>query len=112
MTHQQPSERAVLDAAMDEETWMGQVVTAARLLGWMVYHTYDSRRSEPGFPDLVLCHPEKRKTLCVELKRQDGKLTQAQDAWLRVLEASGVRCAVWRPGDWPTVEKVLTESEA
>jgi hypothetical protein len=35
---------------MTERTWQDQVVEAATLFGWAVYHTYDSRRSAPGFP--------------------------------------------------------------
>ena len=48
------------------------VVDLARTLGWRVYHTYDSRRSQPGFPDLVLV---RERILFLELKSETGKLS-------------------------------------
>jgi hypothetical protein len=33
------------------------VVGVAQLYGWAHYHTHDSRRSDEGWPDLVLCRP-------------------------------------------------------
>ena len=46
---------------MTEKQFMAQVVELAKLKGWLVYHTYDSRRSEPGFPDLCMV----RKGTCL-----------------------------------------------
>ena len=37
-----------------EKDFMDKLLGAAVPAGWMVYHTYDSRRSTAGFPDLVL----------------------------------------------------------
>src|SRR5688572_19177552 len=37
-----------------ERAFQAQVVKYARLMGWTAYHTHDSRRSQAGFPDLVL----------------------------------------------------------
>lgn len=59
------------------------------------YHTHDSRRSPSGFPDLVCVGP--RGVLYRELKRQNGKLTKAQEAWLAALTAAGQDAGVWRP---------------
>ena len=39
---------------MTEREWQAQVVSAAQALGWTTYHTHDSRRSNKGWPDLVL----------------------------------------------------------
>ncbi len=44
-------------AVLSEADFMDQVIDLAHLYGWMVYHTYDSRRSAPGYPDLAFCHP-------------------------------------------------------
>ena len=43
-----------LDAAVTEKEFQAVVVEYAQRLGYMVYHTYDSRRSQRGFPDLVM----------------------------------------------------------
>ncbi len=39
---------------MTEADFQGQVVELAQLHRWHVYHTFDSRRSHAGFPDLLL----------------------------------------------------------
>jgi hypothetical protein len=69
----------------------------ARLTGWAMYHTHDSRRSEPGFPDLVLMRPP--RILFRELKTETGRVTPAQQKWLDELTACGADAAVWRPRD-------------
>ena len=38
---------------MTEKQFQSHIVQYAKMRGWLVYHTHDSRRSEPGFPDLV-----------------------------------------------------------
>lgn len=82
---------------MSEADFQAQVVKFARLTGWLCYHTYDSRRSEPGFPDLVLTNAERDTTLFAELKADGGKVTAAQRKWLRALRATGQIACVWRP---------------
>jgi hypothetical protein len=43
------------DGELRESVFQDQIVGLARFYGWdRVYHTHDSRRSHPGFPDLVL----------------------------------------------------------
>jgi VRR-NUC domain len=61
------------------------------------YHTFDSRKSPSGFPDLVLVGP--RGVLFRELKRQAKKPTPAQAEWLAALCRAGADAAVWRPSD-------------
>jgi hypothetical protein len=81
-----------------EDAWQAMVVTAARRLGWRVYHTHDSRRSEPGFPDLVLVRPP--DLLFIELKTVKGRVTPEQVEWIADLGLVGkVEAFVWRPGD-------------
>ena len=58
---------------MTEREFMEAVRHLARMTGWRCYHTHDSRRSEPGFPDLVLVRGG--KALFVELKTAHGRLT-------------------------------------
>lgn len=40
--------------AVMEKVFQAQVLDLAHLSGWLCYHTHNSRRSAPGFPDLVL----------------------------------------------------------
>lgn len=66
-------------------------------LGLHHYHTFDSRRSEPGFPDSVIAGTG---ILFRELKSRDGVLKPEQRRWGRILERAGGNWAVWRPADW------------
>jgi hypothetical protein len=90
-------ERAVLDYA-----WIKK---------WVTYHTFDSRRSNPGFPDLVLVR--KGCLLLVELKSEKGRVSLAQREWLTELgnvkgwHPESVRVCLWRPSDWDEIERVL-----
>ena len=46
--------RTVLQEAITEEQFQQQIIDLADVRGWWHYHTRDSRRSDEGFPDLVL----------------------------------------------------------
>lgn len=91
--------RAALNAPMllTEKAWQQLVVDAARLHGWHVHHHFDSRRSEPGFPDLVLTRPP--EAIFVELKTDTGKVTPAQIAYLDRLRRCALETHIWRPAD-------------
>jgi len=91
--------------ALTEKELQSLVHALAAARGWThVYHTYSSRRSEPGFPDLVLVHPGQGRVVFAELKTMRGKLTPAQESWIAALEtAQGdgtVRVCVWFPCCW------------
>ena len=117
-----PSPRAVLDSAISEKQFQANVIALARLNHWAVYHAYDSRRSEPGFPDLVLIRDG--KLLFAELKTERGRVSAAQKHWLEELltvtratwrygAADGVVSVyVWRPSQWAQIEAVLTRKGA
>lgn len=92
---------------MREEAFRQQVRGIARMFGWMMYHTYDSRRSDPGFPDEVFAHPQRKRVLFVEFKNEKGKLTQAQWNWLNALAVAGQEVAVWRPQQMDRIRMVL-----
>jgi hypothetical protein len=93
---------------LTEKQWQRQLVDLARQLGWTVYHTYDSRRSQPGFPDLVLVRD---RVLYVELKREQGRLTDAQAGWLDKLRAAGAEAYCWRPRDLEDAGLTLARRE-
>ena len=88
---------AAQSSAMTERDLLEQCRAAAKTLGLLCYHTHDSRRSEPGFPDLVIVG--RGGVLIRELKRQRGKVTVAQTVWLDALEHAGADAGVWRPAD-------------
>lgn len=99
-----------LDAArsMSEADLHNVIMRLARLTGWLAYHTYDSRKSEPGFPDLILVKGE--TLLAVELKRQARKPNSSQQHWLAALGiVKQVEAYTWRPSDWldGTIERRL-----
>lgn len=93
---------------MTEKQLQAAIVKTARLLGWRVYHTYDSRRSEPGFPDLSMVKGD--RLVFAELKTEKGKVSDAQAEWLDALWQTS-ETYVWRPAQWldGTVERVLRE---
>lgn len=101
---------------MTESQLQASIVETAQLLGWLVYHTRDSRGSHPGFPDLVLVRAPTAvragRLLFVELKSAAGTLELEQLLWLATLRAvAGAHALVcggqpalevfeWRPADW------------
>lgn len=87
-----------------EKEWQRTVVDLAKQLGWRHYHTFDSRRSTHGFPDLVLVRD---RVLYLELKREKGRLTDEQIDWLRRLRAAGAEAYVARPRHLEAVAAVL-----
>lgn len=101
--------RTILDATISEKEFQQQVVDAARRLGWRCFHTYDSRRSEPGFPDLLCVRDG--ELIVAELKSERGRLSPAQQRWIagfrEVQYQRGVRVFVWKPSDWEQIERVL-----
>ena len=44
-------------ALITEKDFQATVIDLARSLGWIVGFTHDSRKSEPGEPDLRMVHP-------------------------------------------------------
>jgi len=93
--------------AMSEKELQTRVKALAEANGWKVYHTYDSRKSDPGFPDLVLVRGE--HVYFWELKTQSGKVTKEQAEWIDALgEAVWWSASVRRPSDWPDIVEVLT----
>jgi hypothetical protein len=90
---------------ISEKHWQNDVIEIAQLFGWRCYHTYDSRRSHPGFPDLILVRPP--VLIAAELKTERGRVTPIQQAWLDDLDdCTEIRTHVWRPADR---DQVLTE---
>lgn len=105
---------------LTEARWQRQVVEYAALMGWRVWHDNATNaprlcsscgevtrlpRNARGLPDLILVR--RPRVVWAELKADRGRLTDEQAAWLSDLRASGQEVHLWRPSDWPTVERVL-----
>ena len=90
---------------MSEDEFQRRVLQLAKALGWEHYHTHDSRRSNPGFPDLVLWRD---RLLFRELKTNTGKATPAQLETLFALQGAGADARVWRPKMWEAIVEELT----
>lgn len=93
-------------ALVPEKAFQQAVLDYARLMGWMVYHTHDSRHSAAGFPDLVMVR--QGRMVVAELKRVGGKPTAEQAAWLAEMGAvAGCDSYSWTPVSWDEIEGVL-----
>ena len=91
----------VLSKAMTEKQLQAHIVAAAAQLGYLCYHTFDSRKSGFGFPDLIIVDCAQGRVLALECKRQGKLPTAAQIAWLEALGAvAGISARVVYPADW------------
>lgn len=103
-----------------ERDFHAQVVKLAAYLGWSMWHDAATNaprvcwsckapargpRNASGLPDLLLVRGE--RLIWAELKAQDGVTTPEQREWIARLRAAGETVYVWRPNDWPEIEKVL-----
>ena len=92
----------------EEEVLQDSIIELAKLLGYLHYHTHDSRRSAKGFPDLVLVHERTGTLIFIEVKSETGTLSKNQFIWGVALNKV-VQYHVLRPADWAngTVEHFL-----
>lgn len=113
--------------AGSEAAFQQQVLNLAELYGWRAYHTHNSRRSQPGFPDLVLIRGA--ELIFAELKTDKGRLRPEQEAWIAelavvmraVTDARAAACVsvhavelephvdvyLWRPADFDELHQRL-----
>ncbi len=100
-----------------EKQFAQTVINMARAYGWIVGCTHDSRKSEPGEPDLRMVHPDQRRVIFAELKTEKGRLSKGhwnlrqtrwlpgQDDWLEALrQCPGVETYLWRPSDMDEID--------
>ncbi len=88
-----------------EKVFQAAVIALAEREGWEPYHTFNSKRSHPGWPDLVLVKPP--VLILAELKTDTGRTTAEQDRWLELLRGvPGVRVRLW-PSLWLAIVSEL-----
>jgi hypothetical protein len=89
--------------SMSERELQDLVLAAARALGYVCYHTFDSRRSQAGFPDIVAVRAwvsGPPRVVFIELKSRTGRLKPDQYTWRGALTMAGAEYYLWRPDDW------------
>lgn len=96
---------------MTEDELLDLVVKECGRLGYLVYHTKDSRsvnKLGKGFPDLVIV--TKNDVLFVELKDDWQPLKPEQTTWRYSLMSVDAHHEVWRPADWRDgyIQRVLS----
>ena len=127
MTEQRPNGGSANDAVRVEqplrirERFFNDGVTdAAEHYGWRTFHLRDRDSIHivrgRGFPDLVMFRKNPItgdiELLAAELKRDyDSTTFPEQEEWLEAL-CSRMPTYVWRPDDWPDIEKILDEGTA
>ena len=95
---------------MTEKEFQGSIIKLFKWTKWDYYHTHDSRRSNPGWPDLVMWHEDHPGLGIIyrELKKSDDeKPSKDQRRVLKGLKRCGADVQVWRPSDWPEIERLL-----
>lgn len=95
-------------APLTEKELSKNIIKEAKELGWKAYHTFFSKWSERGFPDLLMIRDG--KILAWELKNATGKVSEAQQEWLDAFGlVPGVDARVVRPDDLEEAYKVLVD---
>jgi hypothetical protein len=80
------------------------IVELAQWRRWRVYHTFDSRRSQSGFPDLTLARD---RVIFAELKRVGERPRSVQVEWLDDLAKAGAEVYVWTLDDLHEIGRIL-----
>lgn len=90
---------------MNETQWQARITDLCDWYRMKWYHVNDSRKDKSGFPDLVIVG--KHGVVFAELKSDTGKVSMAQREFLDALHVAGAEVYIWRPEDWPQVQRVL-----
>jgi hypothetical protein len=129
MPEKAEARRVVSATGPSDQPFQQQVVDLARIQGWRVYHTFDGCRFADGFPNLVVVRGP--HVIFSELKRDTGRVSSDQEAWLTALDevaeavdlaaesaaAQGIdprrlphlEVHIWRPADWPHIKTRLAD---
>ena len=109
-------------ATVSEAQFQTRVIRLVRDLGYEIYHhtTTPTRCRQcgtkstggrivtsKGFPDLVIARTDPPRLIYAELKSAKGRIAPEQKEWQERLEANGQEFYIWRPSDWPEIERIL-----
>ena len=98
-------------AHISEKEFQQTVIAAFTAACWHAYHNPDSRRSSAGWPDLQLLKPVSRagpaQLVFAELKTAQGRTSVIQKAVHQALTDAGQEVYLWRPDDWPEIERIV-----
>ena len=107
----------VRDRAMTEAELLAAVIDLAHIYGWLAAHFRPCKTGRGwrtpvqgdgvGFPDLILTG--RGRVIVAELKRETGRATPEQLAWIAAFDDAGVASFVWRPGDLEAIAKELSQ---
>jgi len=96
--------RAVRNADALEDDWLVGVTGALTAGGWLWTHVGRSDlaqlQGQPGVPDIIAVHPQRRRMLVLEIKAEHGDYRPFQEAWLDAFRGAGVDARTVRPGDY------------
>ena len=104
---------AISHALVSERDFERAVIQLAKLHGWLVHVERPAQtnkgwrtpiQGDSGWVDLILV---RERVLFRELKTDRGRVTPQQQEWLERLQAAGADAGIWRPSDWPDIERTL-----
>lgn len=103
-------ERNARTDAQIESDLLRQIMKVADAAGRLSYHTVNSRKSRPGFPDITTIHRDGGRLIIAETKMEWGVLSTEQKHWKHALErCTGVDYYLWYPEDWDTIAERLAK---
>ena len=89
-----------------EAAYQRMVVDLLTMYRFRVFHTYDSRRSAPGFPDVIAT--DGQRLFVWEFKTERGQVSPDQEAWIVALRPFATDARVVRPSDWDELVAIIT----
>jgi hypothetical protein len=101
-----------------EKDFQKQIIDLGHLYGWRIalfrpalrqsgHYSTPVGADGAGWPDLTLV--KGRRLIFAEIKAQAGVTSPDQDIWLDCLKQTGAAVFIWKPSDWDSIQKVLTE---
>lgn len=92
-----------------ERDFQNHIIWLAKAHGWRYYHTFNSRKSVSGFPDLTLVRG--RRLIFAEVKQDTTHPTKTQREWLSALDKTRAEVYVWRPKDLKAITEILSRKD-